>query len=394
MPEETNLSSFPQLLFPSSSKDPFSYCKSSLGEDFLPHFQKPGAYSSTTFPPHRRRKVHIQIILLFCTSFLVGFFLHRTEVKNLSFSGLSRALIFPKKDWWDNPSLLSDEDRLFQKSVLYTKPHKTGSETFKGNLIHISEYYNLTCDEGKDRKILPRSKRRLMKVDVMTRHQKYKKGKTERQLKGWKEGLIEIRKDVKLKRGMRRLVSVVTVRNPIDRLFSHYFSQRRFKNFTPKRGNIGFGDLSEEEEIDDFKEWLDRYPSNQQVRYLMRNKGNGSLEGNEDMLDRVNRIVDMYQHIITVERWRASLCLFGFREKIMPFLLHTEVSNKNGNKAKRFSVEKAMLDDELYSKVLVKIKYDFILYNKLVKKYFNAHDSLDETQKLSLQRYCTAVDKT
>lgn len=295
-------------------------------------------------------------------------------------------------DWWDCPEKLAADQRVFNKSILYLKPHKTGSETFKEILSRVGEYYGLTTQKELEWKLLgtTKEKRKALlnnQYDVLLRHSRYERGVTEKRIRGWDDGIFEPQEGSSTT--PRELVRIVTTRNPIDRLFSHYFSQRRFKNFTPKRGFVPPGKLSEQEEISDFKEWLAGYTPSQQVFYhrdVAAWKGN-IVEG-KHILDGVDEVTDFYDHVIVTEVWQLSVCLFGFVERIHPSLMMLQKRNSNGRRARRFRTTTVIADRALYREVVKKIEYDFLLYNALLKKF---NEKLMSVEGSQFGRYCDRV---
>lgn len=290
-------------------------------------------------------------------------------------------------DWWDCPEMLPEYKRVFNKSIFYIKPHKTGSESFKKILLRISDYYNLS-NKMQEKETQPANKGgNRSAYDVLISHQYYQEGTSEHNIRGWENGDFEVGKNGEAPK--RHLTKVVTTRNPIDRLFSHYFSQRRFGNFVPARGNVSPRKLSYQEELSDFLEWLESYPSDQQVRYLMNTpRETRSLDENTVMLQRIEKIVNFYDHVVVTEQWKQSLCLFGFTERIKPQLLKLRAYNSNKPRVRRFDVQMAITNTSTFEKVLSKVRYDFLLYQALFKKYTK---KLDELSSPGMQRYCALV---
>lgn len=290
-------------------------------------------------------------------------------------------------DWWDCPEKLPENERVFNKSIFYIKPHKTGSESFKKILLGISEYYSLSNEMQEKETRLANNHGKRPSYDVLIRHQHYREGISERDIRGWENGDFKVGDNGDAPK--RHLTKVVTIRNPIDRLFSHYFSQRRFGNFVPSRGNVIIGKLSDREELNDFLEWLKSYPSNQQVRYLMDTPREiRKSDENAVMLRRVEKIIHFYDHVVVADQWKQSLCLFGFTERIKPQLLKLRAYNSNKRSVRRFDVQMAISDTKAFGKVLSKVKYDFLLYQALFKKYTM---KLDEVVSPEMQRYCALV---
>lgn len=292
------------------------------------------------------------------------------------------------ESWWECPRSSGTREKTFNKSILYLKPHKTGSETFKEILWRISDHYGLTAERTVG--LSPKKRIEIMaksRYDITTDHAEYREGESERRLRGWDEGEFEA--GGKGEPAKRKFIKIVTIRSPVDRVFSHYFSQLRHKNYTPARGLVKKGLLSEEEELSDFLEWLERYPSNQLVRYLMDTPAESEdLSENTVMLQRVKKIVGYYDHVIVVDQWKQSLCLFGFLEKVEPRLLQLKKRNENTDDVKRFDVSVALQNPSIFGKVLSKINMDFVLYSELFKKYSR---KLDEEASADLQRYCARV---
>lgn len=336
--------------------------------------------------------VHVTVVLAVLCLGLIVTSGRDAFSKGLGIGGLyGRVCSSADKDWWDCPQLLPDKRRTFNKSVLYLKPHKTGSETFKQVLWRVSDYYGLVAEKTFPKGLSKKERReRIVKCryDVVTSHAHYREGASERRLRGWDEGEFSV--GANGEPAKRTLIRIVTIRNPLDRLFSHYFSQRRFMHFTPSRGFLRPGRLSEEEELEDFLEWLERYPSNQQVRYLMDSPAESSdVKANAVMLQRVKNIVDYYDYVIVADQWKQSICLFGFLERIQPELLQLKKRNSNKVKAIRFDVNAALSNSTIYEKVLSKVSLDFVLYKSLFQKYTQR---LDEETCPGLQRYCARVE--
>lgn len=334
-----------------------------------------------------RRLCNLLISAILCTIFLL---LLRHSVR--LFSVLTTPLLTPlachshlhqwESKWWERGGRQGPVG-WFNASVIYLKPHKTGSESFNIILRRVAKYYRLTHDTELNI-LLPiardkTGRRTLLRrqYDILLRHDIYRANVTEHRLKDWTPS------------STRPILRIVTIRNPAERLFSHYFSQRRFGRFIPSRGNFSVGALKEEEEVLDFLEWLNSYNFSQQTRYLADQNVAATLgraPGSAGPL--VESVTKLYDHVIVVEQWRLSLCVFGFSEGIKPELLGSKQRNWARADERRFDVERTMLRVDVWQGVLKKVEYDWVLYTRLFRKFSK---KMDELASPEFWEYCRRV---
>lgn len=252
----------------------------------------------------------------------------------------------------------------FNKSILYLKPHKTGSESFKENLMAIAKHYGLSTNYKQD--IRRRDIRKSGKqFDVLLTHS------------AWAPNLLNFLTQPS------NYVSVVTIRHPVERLISHYFSALRFH----REKHQEIENLSRGNKTERFLLWLDKYADSHQVRWL----SDRNLSPNGSLHERIATVVDFYDHVVVVEQWRLSLCLFGLSERLPPELL----SARKRNVGTTAAVPKYVQETEelksnplVYEAIVRKIGYDFVLYNELFKRYSRA---VEVTGYQALSEYCDKV---